>query len=110
MILSSENLTVWAAVWVVRGGSKKAFGRFSDYHSDIGTYLNITKYSNIIGRIFESVRLSMKHRSWKVSERRYREVFIGSSFLVTKLGLVLQAPLLHTKRKVIKRFPTSLSL
>ena len=88
-ILSGKNSTVWAAVWVAREGLKKASGRFSDCHLDISAHLNIAKYLNIAGRIFESVKLSMKDRSWKASERRCREVLGGSLFLVFRPGLVL---------------------
>ena len=98
------------AVWAGREGSKETSDRFSDYHLDIGAYLIIAKYSNIAGRIFESVKLSMKDRSWRVSKKRYREVFGVSPFLVTRLGLVLQAPPSQAKRKAVERLPTSLSL
>ena len=95
---------------MVRKGSKEAFGRFSDSYLDIGAHLNIAKYLNIAGRIFQSIKLSMKDRSWKALERRCREVYDDSSFLVTRPSLVLQAPLSQAKRKSDERLPTSLSL
>ena len=78
---------------MIKKGSKKASGRFSDGHSDIGAHLNITKYLNIAGHIFESVKLSMKNRKWRALEKRCRKVLGASLFLVTRSSLVLQAPL-----------------
>ena len=43
--------------------SKKAFGKFFDGHFNMGAHLNIAKYLNIAGRIFESVKLSIKDKS-----------------------------------------------
>ncbi len=34
-----------------------------NYHLDIGMHLDIAKYLNIIGRIFESVKISIRDKS-----------------------------------------------
>lgn len=57
-----------------------------NYHSDIGVHLDIAKYLNIIGRIFESIKLSMRGINWKMS-KRCMEVLSSSYFLVTRPGL-----------------------
>ena len=88
-ILSSKNSNVWVVVWIVRKRLKETFNRFLNCDSDIIAYLNIAKYLNITSCIFESVKLSIKNRSWKVLEKRYKEAFANFLFLMTRLSLVL---------------------
>ena len=75
------------------GGTRKIEGGKVELncHLDIGMHLDIAKYSNIAGRIFESVELSMRGGSWRESERRCMEVLGGSPFLVTRPGSAAQA-------------------
>lgn len=67
---------------------KEAFSGFFDCYLDFGANLNIVKYLNITGRIFENVKLSIKNRNWKLSKKN-REVFPHFVFLVLRPGFVL---------------------
>lgn len=66
-ILFGKNSTVLMAVWAVKKKLEKAFSRFSDYHSDIGAYLNFAKYSNISRHIFKIVKLRKERDGSEVS-------------------------------------------
>ena len=89
----AENSTVLAAVWAAREGSEEASSRFSDCHSDIGAHLNIAKYSNIAGRIFENVEPSKGRDGSEGSREQRKEVLGGSPFLVTISSSAAQVPL-----------------
>ena len=45
---------------MARKESEEVSSIFSDCYLDIGTYLNIAKYSNIAGSIFKNVELSKR--------------------------------------------------
>lgn len=59
-------------------------------------HLDIAKYLNIAKRIFENIKLSIKDRSWKVSENKCTEVLSGSLFVLTRPGSVAHALLSQT--------------
>lgn len=59
-------------------------------------YLDIAIY-------LKNIKLK-KDRSWKRQEIRYKEVFHGFSFLMTKPGWAMQILLLQANKEIIKRF------
>lgn len=67
-------------------------------------HLNIVKYSNIVGYIFESVKLSIRDKSWKVLEKEYIKVFGSSFFLVTRPYKVVQAGAIKKLLKLHKEW------
>ena len=50
-------------------------------------------YSNIAGRIFESIKLSKRDGGWR-GLKNYIKVLSGSLFLVIRPGSAVQKPLL----------------
>lgn len=58
---------------------------------------------NIVGPISESVEQKMRDKSWKVSEKKYKEVLGSFFFLMTEPGSIAQVLLLWAKREAIER-------
>lgn len=104
VLASGKNSTIWAVVWVAEKrlkevlfinlinellANKRKLAKVElNCYLDIGIHLDIAKYFNIAKRIFENIKLSMRDKSWNLSEKKYTKVFSCFLFLLTRYGLV----------------------